>query len=89
MRINRRPKLKTKSVATAPTSDSPYFTVSEAAVFLRARRWTIAAAIREHKLPYVRMGKKFVLMRADLDAFALANRVDSAKQTSTNRNDAH
>jgi excisionase family DNA binding protein len=51
--------------------------VTEAAELLRARRWTIAAAIREKKLPYIRMGKKFVLMRADLDAFALANRIDA------------
>jgi excisionase family DNA binding protein len=66
-----------QTAAPAPTADSPYFTVSEAAVFLRARRWTIAAAIREKKLPYIRMGKKFALLRADLDAFALANKVNA------------
>jgi excisionase family DNA binding protein len=71
MKANRRPEAQTKTAA--PT----YYTVSEAAELLRARRWTIAAAIREKKLPYIRMGKKFVLMRADLDAFALANRVDA------------
>ena len=56
------------------------FTISEAAELLRARRWTIAAAIREKKLPYIKLGKKFVLLRADLDAFALANRVDASKR---------
>lgn len=66
-----------EAIAPAPT----YFTVAEAADLLRARRWTIAAAIREKKLPYIRMGKKFVLMRADLDAVALANRIEAPKQT--------
>jgi excisionase family DNA binding protein len=69
MTTNRRPEAQTKTAA--PT----YYTVTEAAELLRARKWTIAAAIREKKLPYIRMGKKFVLLRSDLDAFALANRV--------------
>jgi excisionase family DNA binding protein len=66
-----------RTVAPASTSDTQYFSVSEAAELLRARRWTIAAAIREKKLPYIKLGKKFVLLRADLDAFALANRVET------------
>lgn len=65
--------MKTNRTAT---TDAQYFSVSEAAELLRARKWTIAAAIREKKLPYIRMGKKYVLLRADLAAFALANRVD-------------
>lgn len=68
-----------RMAAPAPTTDAQYYAVSEAAELLRARRWTIAAAIREKKLPYIRMGKKFVLLRADLDAFALANRVEVPK----------
>lgn len=71
-----RPKAQ-KAAAPPPTTDTQYFSVAEAADLLRARKWTIAAAIREKKLPYIRMGKKFVLLRADLDAFALANRVDA------------
>jgi excisionase family DNA binding protein len=71
-----RPKAQ-QALALPPTLDAQYFTVAEAADLLRARKWTIAAAIREKKLPYIRMGKKFVLMRDDLDAFALANRVDA------------
>ncbi len=51
--MNDRPKAQ-KSAAPSPTE---YFSVSEAADLLRARRWTIAAAIREKKLPYIRMGK--------------------------------
>jgi excisionase family DNA binding protein len=77
MKTNRRPKAQTKTVALLPTTEPQYFSVAEAADLLRARRWTIAAAIREKKLPYVRMGKKFVLLRSDLDKFALANRVDA------------
>jgi excisionase family DNA binding protein len=75
-RMTGRPKAH-DAIALLPTPDRQYFTIAEAAELLRARKWTIAAAIREKKLPYVRMGKKFVLMRADLDAFALANRVDA------------
>ena len=72
---NRMANSRKAREAVAP--DTQYLTVAEAADLLRARKWTIAAAIREKKLPYIRMGKKFVLMRADLDAFALANRVDA------------
>src|SRR5277367_254078 len=61
-----------QKAASLPTTEIRYYTVSEAADLLRARRWTIAAAIRDKKLPYIRMGKKVVLMRTDLDAFALA-----------------
>ena len=57
--------------------ETDVFVAPTPADLLRARKWTIAAAIREKKLPYIRMGKKFVLMRDDLDAFALANRVDA------------
>ena len=76
MKINRM-----MATAHAPRMAAPapteYFTVSEAAELLRVRRWTIAAAIREKKLPYIRMGKKFVLLRSDLDTFALENRIDA------------
>jgi excisionase family DNA binding protein len=71
-----RPKTH-KAAAPPPTLYAQYFTVAEAADLLRARKWTIAAAIREKKLPYIRMGKKYVLLRSDLDTFALANRVDA------------
>ena len=76
-----RPSVR-KVESRPPATDAQYFTVAEAAYLLRARKWTIAAAIREKKLPYIRMGKKFVLMRADLDAFALANRVDAPNKRS-------
>ena len=85
MKTTRRPEAQTKTVASLPTTETQYFSVSEAAELLRAHRWTIAAAIREKKLPYVRMGKKFVLMRADLDAFALANRVDASNKHGQHR----
>jgi excisionase family DNA binding protein len=70
-----RPKAQLKTVAAPPTTDTRYFTVSEAAEYLRVRRWTVAAAIREKSLPYVHLGKKYILLREDLDAFATANRV--------------
>ena len=83
MKTNRttaRPKAH-KAATPPSTPDAQYFTVSEAADLLRARRWTVAAAIREKKLPYIRMGKKFVLLRSDLATFALANRVEASERT--------
>jgi excisionase family DNA binding protein len=77
--------MKTNREASAPTTEIRYYTVAEAADLLRARRWTIATAIREKRLPYIKLGKKFVLMRADLDAFALANRIEATKPTRPTR----
>ncbi|MGA8410105.1 MAG: helix-turn-helix domain-containing protein [Candidatus Acidiferrales bacterium] len=68
-------KLKAQPKPTPMPVDARYFTVSEAAEYLRVRRWTVAAAIREKTLPYVHLGKKYILLREDLDAFATANRV--------------
>jgi excisionase family DNA binding protein len=58
-----------------PTTEQRYFRIAEAAEYLRAKKWTIAAAIRTKQLPYIRLGKSFVLAKADLDKFAERQRV--------------
>ena len=69
-------KLKAQTdTATVPTNEQRYFRIAEAAQYLRAKKWTIAAAIREKKLPHIRLGKSFVLLREDLDRFATSQRV--------------
>jgi excisionase family DNA binding protein len=70
-----RPKAQLKTAAPMPITDQRYFRVKEAAEYLRCAPWAVAAAIREKKLPHLQMGKRYVLLREDLDAFAAANRV--------------
>jgi excisionase family DNA binding protein len=73
----RKPKTPPKTATTAvqPTNEQRYFRVVEAAEYLRCAPWAVAAAIRAKKLPYITLGKRFVLLRDDLDAFAVGNRV--------------
>lgn len=49
--------------------------VKEAAEYLSCAPWCVSAAIREKKLPYLQLGKRYVLLREDLDAFAAGQRV--------------
>jgi excisionase family DNA binding protein len=60
----------TTTVSKPVAGEQVYFTRDEAAAYLRSTPWFIAAAIRQGRLPKVPMGKKFILMRADLDTFA-------------------
>jgi excisionase family DNA binding protein len=73
----RKPKTprKTATAAPAPTNEQRYFRVVEAATYLRCAKWAVAAAIRAKKLPYIAVGKRYILLREDLDAFANSQRV--------------
>jgi excisionase family DNA binding protein len=48
---------------------SPLLTVPEAAKFLRAPIYSVRLLIRRGKLRYQRVGKRFVLPRADVEAY--------------------
>jgi excisionase family DNA binding protein len=43
--------------------------ISEAAKYLSVTPWYIEVAIRTRRLPAVRMGRHYVLLREDLDLF--------------------
>jgi excisionase family DNA binding protein len=55
---------------------SPYKTAKKAAEHLRATEWTIMQAIRAGDLPHAKIGKRFVVCVADLDAYFDRRKVD-------------
>ena len=67
-------KQRTTQTATA-AGEPQFYKVAEAAAVIRAKKWTIAAAIRQKKLPYLRVGKTYVITREDLMAYAASLRV--------------
>jgi excisionase family DNA binding protein len=58
-------------------------TVQEAARYLRASSWMVRRMISEEGLPHLKLGKRIVIARADLDAYferqKVANPVWEAK----------
>jgi excisionase family DNA binding protein len=61
----------------ASTAPSPYKTAQEAAEYLRTTPWAIGQAIRAGDLPYAKIGKRFVVCVADLDAYFERQKVDT------------
>jgi excisionase family DNA binding protein len=55
-----------------------WYTVADAAVYLSVSRYAIRDGIWSGVLPYIRMGKRFILDRLDLDDWA-----ESKKQVET------
>lgn len=49
--------------------------VREAAPFLGVSVFTVRAWIRQHRLPFHRLGRRIVIDRGDLEAFLRAHRV--------------
>lgn len=50
--------------------DQRWLSVKDAATYLSVRPYTIRDFVWRGELPYVRMGKRFVFDRADLDRLA-------------------
>jgi excisionase family DNA binding protein len=69
-----KPQPKPTTLVTV-SPDTPYLRIKEAAAYLRVADWAIGAAIREGKLPHLQIGKRYILLRDDLDKFAVQNRV--------------
>jgi excisionase family DNA binding protein len=69
------PKLKKKwqslesvaAPALTPISDREYFNLEQAASYLSVTVWTIRGLIAEGKLPYRKLGKRFIVKRSDID----------------------
>jgi excisionase family DNA binding protein len=62
-------KDKSPDISPSLKEPSPYKTIKEAAEYLRATEWYISEAIRAGDLPYAKIGKRFVICTADLDAY--------------------
>jgi excisionase family DNA binding protein len=71
----RKTAKKRKAPPMPRPDESPYYTIAEAAAYLRTTKWNIGAAIRSQELPKIPLGHKYVLFKADLDAFAAKIRV--------------
>lgn len=50
------------------------FRISEAAQYLSATPWFIRSLIWSNAIPFCRMGRRFLLDKADLDAFIAAQK---------------
>lgn len=48
--------------------------IKEAAEYLGASVWFVRNLIWEDKIPFLHLGQRFVIDRADLDAFVSANK---------------
>ena len=71
IRMAGRPKKQVQAeTPLGATGGASYFRIHEAAAYLRCSTRFIGDSIRNEKLPKLKMGKKFVLMKMDLDAFA-------------------
>jgi excisionase family DNA binding protein len=70
-----RPKKQVQAETPLGPTETQYFRIAEAAAYLRCSPRFIGDAIRQEKLPKLIMGKKFILLRQDLDTFALSLRV--------------
>lgn len=73
-----RPPKPTPSQSAVPLDGQRYFRIAEAAVYLRCAPRFIGDAIREGQLPRLQMGKRFIIVREDLDKFALSLRENAA-----------
>jgi excisionase family DNA binding protein len=55
-----------------------WFNVSQAAVYMNCTHWYVEEAIRKGRIPFARLGKRFIVKRQDCDAH-----VESLKETVT------
>ena len=53
----------------------PLLTADEVAALLRVPRSTVYELTRTRRLPHVKLGRRTLFLRGDLDAWVIANRV--------------
>ena len=53
----------------------PLLTAGEVAALLRVPRSTVYELTRTRRLPHVKLGRRTLFLRGDLDAWVIANRV--------------
>jgi excisionase family DNA binding protein len=69
----------TKPNLSKPSPLSPrLLRIADAAEYLSASVWFVRSLIWEDKIPFLHLGQRFVIDKADLDRF-----VDAAKQGAT------
>ena len=76
MAIQKRFK---KSIPPAtPIAGPRLLSLKDSATYLGAHLWAIRQMVRNQELPYVQIGRKFLIDRIDLDRFVERNKVGVA-----------
>jgi excisionase family DNA binding protein len=65
------------NVAGRTPLSEPLLTADEVAALLRVPRSTIYELTRTRRLPHIKVGRRTLFVRVDLDAWVAANRVAS------------
>ena len=61
--------------ATRTPLSEPLLTADEVAALLRVPRSTVSELTRTRRLPHIKVGRRTLFVRVDLDAWVIANRV--------------
>lgn len=68
------PRQNVAAMSRTPLSE-PLLTVEEVARLLRLPRSTVYELTRTRRLPHIKVGRRTLFVRVDLDAWVVANRV--------------
>jgi len=63
-----------------PPSQQQYLTLSEAAAFLRISKRTMLRYLAEGKIPFVRLGKKYLFKSEELGAGMKSHRISTVEE---------
>lgn len=72
-----------KGLMTSKETECRLLTIPAAASYLSATTWAIRCLIWEGALPYVRLGRRHLVDRADLDALVDRHKLQEGARTST------
>jgi excisionase family DNA binding protein len=71
--------MKKATKGNAVKEDAPvsarYLTIKAAAAYIGATVWCVRQLIWDRKIPFVRLGKRYVIDRMDLDNFMQSQKV--------------
>lgn len=68
--------MATTDAERTPLSE-PLLTADEVAALLRVPRSTVYELTRTRRLPHIKVGRRTLFVRLDLDAWVVANRITS------------
>jgi excisionase family DNA binding protein len=63
------PKGKAPRPKPDPAAEPRLLTVSAAAAYLSCAVWAVRVLLWKKEIPFIRLGKRFLIDRADLDSF--------------------
>jgi excisionase family DNA binding protein len=76
MPVKRRSLKSDVEIAQQPDVSSPrLLTIPSAAAYLSCSIWSIRNLIWKRAIPYIKIGKRFLLDRVDLDSYVEKNKI--------------